>query len=668
MRRHGSALLVVVLILAIPAGASAAQHPLDSLTWDEHWTMLEVLQAAGHLEGGAGFALVQLVEPSKDAVWSWQSTDQIPRRARALIRKDGDGYSTTVDLTNARVVSFEKLEGVEVNLLGSEIVGQGELVKADERVKEALARRGYENLDFVSCGGPPPGYFGTPWQKGKRVANYTCSDTRRARNSWTREIPGVMAVVDLEAGEVIKVVEEEIVEGGPRFAEYDRGSLGKPRDVPGPIHTTQPLGPGYERDGNVFSWQGWRFHVRADQRVGPIISTVTHGERPILYQGFLSEMFVPYMDPSFSWYQRNFLDLGEFPGLGGTLKPLVDGDCPDHAEFLNTVVAGGDGRPMDVPAVLCVFEREPGDPAWRHGADGPQSRTKRDLVVRSAAVVGNYDYVFDWTFQQDGSLRVAIGATGIVESKAVSQATATSGEQVADIGVGVGVGVNEPTALAAADAASGERADAYGHFVDRHIVAVNHDHYFSYRLDMDVDGPDNDFRIDRLVPKELPKDHPRRSLWVIEGEVAEREQDAQLDLNLRKPALWRVTSRSRRNHVGYPTSYQLKPGRNAATLLSADDYPRRRAGFIDHHLWVTPYQANELYAAGEHPTLSEPGMGLPQWTESNRSLDGDVVLWHTVGMHHFVRAEDWPVMPVMWHSFELRPFDFFDRNPAMDLP
>jgi primary-amine oxidase len=60
---------------------------------------------------------------------------------------------------------------------------------------------------------------------------------------------------------------------------------------------------------------------------------------------------------------------------------------------------------------------------------------------------------------------------------------------------------------------------------------------------------------------------------------------------------------------------------------------------------------------------------LPAWTKANRPIEeADVVLWYTTGMHHVVRAEDWPVMPVLWHTFELRPFDFFDRNPALDLP
>jgi primary-amine oxidase len=70
-----------------------------------------------------------------------------------------------------------------------------------------------------------------------------------------------------------------------------------------------------------------------------------------------------------------------------------------------------------------------------------------------------------------------------------------------------------------------------------------------------------------------------------------------------------------------------------------------------------------------YPTLSRPGAGLPQWTAANRSIeDTDIVLWYTLGMHHVVRAEDWPVMPVAWHSFELRPFDFFSENPALRLP
>ena len=220
-----------------------------------------------------------------------------------------------------------------------------------------------------------------------------------------------------------------------------------------------------------------------------------------------------------------------------------------------------------------------------------------------------------------------------------------------------------------ADATPSSGADRYGHFVDPHIIAVNHDHYFSFRVDLDVDGTTNNFQIDRLVSETLPKDHPRRSVWVRESAGARSEDDARLKIDFDRPSFWRVTSASRTNHVGYPTSYQLMPGRNANTLMAADDYPRRRAGFIDHHLWVTPYSPAERFAAGAYPTLSEPGQGLPKWTAENRSIaDSDVVLWYTVGMHHMVRAEDWPVMPVLWHSFELRPFDFFDHNPALDLP
>jgi primary-amine oxidase len=34
---------------------------------------------------------------------------------------------------------------------------------------------------------------------------------------------------------------------------------------------------------------------------------------------------------------------------------------------------------------------------------------------------------------------------------------------------------------------------------------------------------------------------------------------------------------------------------------------------------------------------------------------------------HFCRPEDFPVMPVEYTGFTLKPFGFFDRNPALDL-
>jgi primary-amine oxidase len=76
------------------------------------------------------------------------------------------------------------------------------------------------------------------------------------------------------------------------------------------------------------------------------------------------------------------------------------------------------------------------------------------------------------------------------------------------------------------------------------------------------------------------------------------------------------------------------------------------------------------------PTEVDGGTGaagpphpLPTYVAADRDLDGqDIVLWHTFGMLHFPRPEDWPVMPVASCGFTLRPVGFFDRNPVLDLP
>ncbi len=123
------------------------------------------------------------------------------------------------------------------------------------------------------------------------------------------------------------------------------------------------------------------------------------------------------------------------------------------------------------------------------------------------------------------------------------------------------------------------------------------------------------------------------------------------------------------NSLGTPTGYKLVPGGSFPALLDPSSAVLRRARVIEHTLWVTPYHPDERWPCGDFPTQSAADSGLPVWTAQNRSIeDTDVVLWYVFGIHHITRPEDWPIMPVDTVSFWLKPFGFFDRNPALDLP
>jgi primary-amine oxidase len=202
-----------------------------------------------------------------------------------------------------------------------------------------------------------------------------------------------------------------------------------------------------------------------------------------------------------------------------------------------------------------------------------------------------------------------------------------------------------------------------------HLVAPYHDHFLCFRFDLDVDGSVNSFVPGRITRRALPAGSPRRSLWVWDSKtVARREAEARTRIDLERPALWQVINPERRNALGNPTSYVISPERVIAPLLSPDDPPKKRAQFTDYHLWVTPYRPDERYAAGRFPNQSRGGDGLPSWTRANRSIEAtDLVVWYTMGFRHVTAAEDWPVLATKWSSVTLRPFNFFDRNPTINL-
>jgi primary-amine oxidase len=339
------------------------------------------------------------------------------------------------------------------------------------------------------------------------------------------------------------------------------------------------------------------------------------------------------------------MDSGEY-GFGWLATPLVAGiDCPSNAVFMDAVMPDDEGNPFTTADAVCVFERYQGDPVWRHNEvtnETYEGRPQVDLVVRMISTIGNYDYVLDWMFTQSGMIKVMVGATGVDAVKGV---------------------VSESMS----DSAAAEDT-TYGTLIAPGLVGVSHDHFFSFRLDLDVDGTTNRFVKDGLRLQELPADHPRRSIWMPESQVFATDTQARLKLNYDTPSRWRIESSEAVNYVGNSTSYQIMPIDNSANLLLPDDYPTMRAGFVKYHLWVTPYAPDEIYAAGTYPNQSKGDDNLFTWTGNDRPIvDTDIVAWYTMGFHHVTVAEDWPIMPTSWHGFALKPVNFFDRNPALDL-
>jgi Cu2+-containing amine oxidase len=47
---------------------------------------------------------------------------------------------------------------------------------------------------------------------------------------------------------------------------------------------------------------------------------------------------------------------------------------------------------------------------------------------------------------------------------------------------------------------------------------------------------------------------------------------------------------------------------------------------------------------------------------------GYLLVPHNLGVTHLARLAEWPIMPVTRVGFKLIPCDFFDRNPALDVP
>jgi primary-amine oxidase len=621
----------------------AADHPLAMLSGAEIGAAAAILRADGRLAEGALLAYVGLLEPDKEAVRRFRPGDACDRQVR-VVAVPGPGaevIEAVVSVTDGTLRRFEVVAPARPALLFEESMHAIAALKAHPGWQEAMRRRGIEAFDRVQIDPWPAGSFGLDHEEGRRITR--CLSYYRESpeaNGYARPVEGVIGFVDMGRGEVLEVVDHKVVPLPPEAGSYYPEDAGRRSDLK-PLDIVQPEGPSFSVEGNLVRWQRWSFRVTMDPLEGLVLRTLGYDDggrvRPVLYRASVSEMVVPYgsPDPMHAW--KNAFDVGEW-GLGRMANSLTLGcDCLGEIFYFDADFADERGRPHTLKNAICMHEEDYGI-LWKH-ADLHGGRTEvrrsRRLVVSSIATVGNYEYGFYWYLYLDGTVALEVKLTGIMSTQAF---------------------------------APGEAPD-HAVVVAPQLAAPVHQHLFNVRLDMEVDGVHNSvYEVDTRPDPPGPENpwgntfSPRATLLATEG-------DARRVVDPSAARHWRIANPRATNGLGQPTAYKLVPGPTPTLLADPSSSVGRRATFASANLWVTPFAPDELRAAGDHPNQHAGGDGLPRWTAADRPIaDCDLVVWHTFGVTHVPRPEDWPVMPVEYTGFSLVPVGFFDRNPALDVP
>jgi primary-amine oxidase len=623
------------------------RHPLEPLSATEVKQAVELLRVIGKVTPTTRFVSVSLKEPRKELVHSRPSAagDAIPREAFVVLFDNAANScgEAHLALTSKKLLSWKVVPGVQPTMTIDEQIECEQAVLASPEFRAALKRQyGTDDTSLVMVDIWSAGNYGSEEDRTRRLARPLCFLRRDPTdNGYARPIEGLRPVVDLNTMQVIRVDEHGHWPLPPQQCNYAAARVSNQRKDVKPLEIKQPSGPSFEINGHEVHWQKWSFVVGFNAREGLTLHNVRYNDdgrdRSILYRASLTEMVVPYGDPNETQRRKNAFDVGEY-GMGMCANSLELGcDCLGHIHYFDADMVTSRGEPLTIKNAICMHEEDYGI-LWKHTdrrLNVPEVRRSRRLVVSSVSTVENYEYGFFWYFYQDGNIQLEVKLTGILS-----------------------LGTLHPN----------ERAK-YGTLIAPQLYAPNHQHFFNVRLDFDIDGAANTVQQVDLVADEIGPANPFENAFQAKGTVLKTESQALAHLKAETSRTWKIINPDVQNAVGDPVGYKFLPGDNAFPMASPNAWWRKRAGFVNYHVWVTPFREDERFGAGDYPNQSAGGDGLIRWTKEDRPIQStDVVFWYTMGHTHVPRPEDYPVMPTAYIGFTLKPAGFFNLNPANDVP
>ncbi|KAI6796595.1 putative copper amine oxidase [Hortaea werneckii] len=407
-----------------------------------------------------------------------------------------------------------------------------------------------------------------------------------------------------------------------------------------PLNVVQPEGASFsvtqQDTSSIIVWQKWSFRVGFNQREGMVLYDVRYDGRSLFYRLSLSDMNIPYADPRHPFHKKSAFDLGD-AGAGVMANNLKLGcDCLGSIHYLSAVLSDDKGEPMDMPNVVCIHEQD-GGIGWKHTnyRTGRAAVVRnRELVLQSIITVANYEYILAFQFNQAGEVDYEVRATGILSTQPIDE------------------GLDVP----------------WGTVVHPGVLATHHQHIFSLRVDPMIDGHQNRLVYDEALPMPRSEFNSHGTGYFSKETVC--ETSGGYDIDISKNQVYKIQNAGVRNSVNNkPVAYKIHAPPFQKIISDTESFNYKRAEFSDRNIYAVKYRDGELFAGGKYTNQSRGGTGVRSWANRKENIvDDDLVVFVQFGINHIPRIEDFPVMPCEIIKVSMKPVNFFDKNPALDVP
>ncbi|MEP0886357.1 primary-amine oxidase, partial [Trichocoleus sp. ST-U3] len=496
-----------------PNSTQPILHPLEPLSVEEITAAVAIVRATHPVGSHFRFPTVVLNEPAKEVVLNFQEGDPIEREAFLILLDNATGttYEAIVSLKQATVTSWQAIPGVQPNIMADELAECEAAVKANPDFQAVLKQRGITNLDLVMVDPWAVGNFGFEEEEGVRLSRALCwLRSSPNSNGYARPIDGVVPVVDLNKMEVLRIEDYGVVPIPPEPGDYASEFIPQFRNDIKPLEITQPSGTSFEVQGHRVRWQKWQFRIGFTPREGVVLYTIGYEDqgrlRPIIYRASLAEMVVPYGDPRPQHFRKNAFDVGEH-GVGMLTNSLKLGcDCLGEIFYFDAVLTDSRGEVAIIENAICLHEEDYGI-LWKHTdwrTEQVEVRRSRRLVVSFIATVDNYEYGFFWYFYQDGTIQYEVKLTGILLCGALAD------------------------------------TPKFGTLVAPELNALNHQHFFNIRLDMQIDGQNNSIYEVNSHAEPMGEANPYGNAFFAQSTLLKTELEAQRIIDPLAGRYWKV--------------------------------------------------------------------------------------------------------------------------------